>query len=88
MNAIPSIGKPRERLEGIKGSTPSPTSWPPGCRFHNRCPHVMDVCQHVPPLLVPVEVGGRDTGDGIVDVQPGRQVACHIYPESTPKEQW
>jgi len=86
MNAIPSIGKPRERLEGIKGSTPSPLNWPPGCRFHNRCPHVMDVCQNVPPLLAAAATGDRDTRDGIVLVQPGREVACHLYPESTPKE--
>jgi len=86
MNAIPSIGKPRERLEGIKGATPSPLNWPPGCRFHNRCPHVMAVCQDVPPILATVTTGDRDTGDGIVLVQPGREVACHLYPESTPKE--
>jgi oligopeptide/dipeptide ABC transporter ATP-binding protein len=84
MNAIPSISKPRERLDGIKGSTPSPLAWPPGCRFHNRCPHAMEVCLNVPPLLAAVEPSERDTRDGIVTVTDGRLVACHIYPESTP----
>jgi len=87
MEAIPAIGKPRERLEGIKGSTPSPFNWPPGCRFHNRCPYVMEICEHVPPLIAAVEPGERPTVEGVIPVQPGRQVACHLYPESTPKEQ-
>lgn len=84
MNAIPSIDKPRERLEGIRGSTPSPLDWPPACRFHNRCPHVMEVCKQLPPLLVPIETGERDTPDGVIDVTSGRQAACHLYSESTP----
>jgi peptide/nickel transport system ATP-binding protein len=86
MDAIPSISKPRERLEGIRGATPSPLAWPPGCRFHNRCPHVMDICQSVPPMIVPVTQGERETGVGTVLVVEGREVACHLYPESTPKE--
>ncbi len=86
MNAIPSIEKPRERLDGIGGSTPSPRNWPQGCRFHNRCPHAMDICATVPPLIVPAHPGLRETPGGTVDVLPGRQVACHLYPESTPAE--
>jgi oligopeptide/dipeptide ABC transporter ATP-binding protein len=86
MNAIPSIEKPRERLEGIGGSTPSPRNWPKGCRFHNRCPHAMEICTEVPPLIVPAKPGLRDTPGGSVDVIPGREVACHLYPESTPGE--
>ena len=87
MEAIPSIGKPRERLEGIKGSTPSPFNWPAGCRFHNRCPYAMEICERVPPQIAAVEPGERKTIDGLMMVQPGRQVSCHVYPESTPKEQ-
>jgi len=86
MHAIPAIGKPRERLEGIKGSTPSPFDWPPGCRFHNRCPHVMDVCERVPPMLATMQAGERDTVSGRIDVVPGRRAACHLYPESTPED--
>ena len=85
MAAIPSIDKPRERLEGIGGSTPSPRNWPQGCRFHNRCPKAMPVCTGVPPILAEVRPGPRDTMSGHVDVTPGREVACHLYPESTPE---
>jgi peptide/nickel transport system ATP-binding protein len=86
MEAIPAIGKPRERLEGIKGSTPSPFNWPDGCRFHNRCPYAMEICEHVPPRFAVIEPGDRETIDGPITVQPGRQVACHLYPESTTKD--
>jgi peptide/nickel transport system ATP-binding protein len=86
MNAIPAIGKPRERLDGIKGSTPSPLNWPPGCRFHNRCPHVMDICERVPPILATMETGERDTVSGRITVLPDRRAACHLYPESTPED--
>jgi len=86
MDAIPAIGKPRERLEGIKGSTPSPLNWPPGCRFHNRCPYVMEVCMRVPPILAAMETGERDTVSGRIALISGRRTACHLYPESTPAD--
>ncbi len=86
MKAIPSIGGTRERLEGIRGATPSPLNWPDGCRFHNRCPHVMDICQTTPPLLADVRSGERTVLGDPVDVREGRRVACHLYPESTPGE--
>lgn len=84
MSSIPSIDKPRERLEGIRGATPSPRNWPTGCRFHNRCPKAMPICTQVPPLLAPVEPGVRQTMSGEIEVDSGREVACHLYPESTP----
>ncbi len=34
-----------ERLISIKGSVPSLTHYPEGCRFHPRCPYVMDKCR-------------------------------------------
>lgn len=33
------------RLTSIKGSVPSLTNYPQGCRFHPRCPFVMDKCK-------------------------------------------
>lgn len=42
----PSIHKPKTLLHTIKGMVPSPTHYPEGCRFHPRCPHVMDICRH------------------------------------------
>ncbi|MGC4192620.1 MAG: ABC transporter ATP-binding protein [Thermomicrobiales bacterium] len=85
MRAIPAIGGSRERLQGIGGSTPSPIAWPDGCRFHNRCPRVMDICKSVMPVLAEVDAGTREIADGsTVEVLPDRLVACHLYPESNP----
>jgi oligopeptide/dipeptide ABC transporter ATP-binding protein len=59
----------RRRGTLIKGEIPSPINVPAGCRFANRCPHVMDVCRQVTPVLkLP-----RD--EPISD----RRVACHLY---------
>jgi oligopeptide/dipeptide ABC transporter ATP-binding protein len=52
--SMPRLGGPRKPLTPIKGMVPSATAWPPGCRFHPRCPEVMEVCTTEPPV---VEVG-------------------------------
>jgi len=49
----------------ITGEVPSAMRPPPGCRFHTRCPRVMDACRNVDPPMR--EMGG------------GRAVACHLY---------
>jgi len=61
---------PDERREEIilSGEIPSPLDPPPGCRFHTRCPQVMDRCRRDEPRLAP---------------ESGRLVACHLYPGST-----
>ena len=48
----------------LTGEVPNPTSPPPGCRFHPRCPKVMPKCRTDDPKLV-------DIGDGHL-------VACHL----------
>jgi peptide/nickel transport system ATP-binding protein len=38
---------------GIPGRIPQYLNPPPGCRFHTRCPHAMDVCgREKPPYFV------------------------------------
>ncbi|HKO15950.1 MAG TPA: ABC transporter ATP-binding protein [Gemmatimonadaceae bacterium] len=51
LSAMPRLGEARERLRTIPGTVPPPTSWPPGCRFHDRCPYAWERCvaEH-PPL--------------------------------------
>ena len=61
--AIPSLEK--RSVTGIPGLPPSPLKWPPGCRFHPRCPLAMEVCSREEPILRGV---GR-----------GRHIACHLY---------
>jgi oligopeptide/dipeptide ABC transporter ATP-binding protein len=60
---VPKPGRRRARAV-LKGDVPSPINPPSGCRFHTRCPHVMDVCRRIEPAL-------QDTG-------MGQQVACHL----------
>jgi oligopeptide/dipeptide ABC transporter ATP-binding protein len=50
--AAPRVDRPRAMLAAIPGSVPPATAWPPGCRFHPRCPHAWDRCvQNEPGLL-------------------------------------
>ena len=49
----------------ISGEVPSAMRPPLGCRFHTRCPSVMEVCKSVDPPM-------RDLG-------AGRTVACHLH---------
>jgi peptide/nickel transport system ATP-binding protein len=67
----PAIQRSRRsiRLQG-ELSVANATSPPSGCRFHPRCPHVMDICRTVapPPFSAP---------DGVV-------VHCHLH-EHGPK---
>ena len=53
LESITRIEQPRtDRLRPIPGLPPSLIFVPPGCPFHPRCRHVMDVCkEEVPPLL-------------------------------------
>ncbi len=58
MSAIP-IPDPTLKRERIilKGDVPSPVNPPSGCRFHPRCPVVMDHCSQEEPVF-------KDIGDG------------------------
>ncbi|MDP1835506.1 MAG: ABC transporter ATP-binding protein [Chlamydiales bacterium] len=42
----PTLETSRGDLHPIKGSVPSIRHYPEGCRFHTRCPFVMDICRH------------------------------------------
>lgn len=65
MKCIPDVRKPVKRLETIKGSVPDLIDPPSGCRFHPRCPFVMEICRTTKPVL-------KDVGNGHL-------VHCHLY---------
>jgi peptide/nickel transport system ATP-binding protein len=48
-------------LAVIPGVVPSPSRWPHGCRFHERCALVMDRCRKHAPDLLPDAGSGRST---------------------------
>lgn len=72
ISAIP-VPDPHRKAERqvITGDVPSPINPPSGCRFHPRCPYVMDECKHKVPLL-------RNVGET-------HRVACHLDFETVPE---
>jgi peptide/nickel transport system ATP-binding protein len=49
LQAYPSIFGEKEELKGIPGRPPDLRFPPSGCRFHPRCPYVMNVCSEEDP---------------------------------------
>lgn len=66
LSAIP-ISNPREKKERIilSGDVPSPANPPQGCKFHTRCPRVMDICKEMTPQMKEMETD--------------HHVCCHLY---------
>ena len=51
IGAVPHPDGTGTMPEVLPGEVPDPALPPLGCRFHPRCPHVMDVCRSVEPAL-------------------------------------
>jgi oligopeptide/dipeptide ABC transporter ATP-binding protein len=66
-NPVPDPTAPPKRII-LPGDVPSPLNPPAGCRFHPRCPEVMDVCKTVEPKLTQIGPPEKD-----------HQVWCHLY---------
>ncbi len=43
--SLAGFADPTMPLRPIKGTVPSPTSYPQGCKFHPRCPYAMEKCK-------------------------------------------
>jgi peptide/nickel transport system ATP-binding protein len=74
LGSLPRLDADVDRLVQIPGQPPSLLRPPPGCRFHPRCPYVMDKCKQVEPPLV-----------GISDA-PQHLQACHLDEETKDRE--
>lgn len=64
IKSIPRITKREGKLSAIAGAPPNMLYPPPGCRFHPRCPYVMDVCRTRPPGTT---------------MKDGESVRCFLY---------
>ncbi len=66
LDALPHPEAARDTpLVAIKGTPPTPQQIPPGCPYHPRCHHAVDVCSSDDPPLAPLN---------------GRRLACHVDP--------
>ncbi|MFP3157758.1 MAG: ABC transporter ATP-binding protein [Caldivirga sp.] len=64
MTSVPTLREDK-KLSFIPGEVPSLINPPSGCRFHPRCPYVMDICRREDPPMI--------------DLKDGRKVACWLY---------
>jgi len=65
----PVLSRSRKKTRP-QGEPPSPINPPSGCRFHPRCPHVMEVCKVKEPPLT--------------EIEPGYYVSCWLYTADKP----
>lgn len=66
IKSLPKLDERAERVS-IPGRPPALDNPPRGCRFHPRCPLVMDKCRTIDPETI--------------SPRPGHRVACHVVTE-------
>ncbi len=67
IQSLPEIGD-KSQKEGLSGAPPNLANPPSGCRFHERCPLVMDRCRTETPQMI-----------HLTDLH---RVACHLVEEA------
>jgi peptide/nickel transport system ATP-binding protein len=65
----PNVKRERTQIEAVPEPDVDMTS---GCRFRDRCPERMDICEEVPPML---------------SVGENHQTACHLYNDAIEEEE-
>jgi peptide/nickel transport system ATP-binding protein len=71
LQSLPSWEQRNQALQTIEGRVPPATSFPPGCRFAERCYKVHDNCREIDPVLLPIE--------------EAHSAACILYDEQLQK---
>jgi peptide/nickel transport system ATP-binding protein len=74
LGSLPRLDADMERLTQIPGQPPSLLNPPRGCRFHPRCPYVMNICKETEPELRPISD------------EPGHLQACHLDEQTKDRE--
>jgi peptide/nickel transport system ATP-binding protein len=74
LGSLPRLDVNVERLVQIQGQPPSLLNPPRGCRFHPRCPYVMEICKEKEPELLPVSH------------DPTHYQRCHLDEETKDRE--
>jgi peptide/nickel transport system ATP-binding protein len=74
LGSLPRLDADVERLTQIQGQPPSLLNPPRGCRFHPRCPYVMEICKTEQPALAPIST------------DPDHLQRCHLDEETKDRE--
>ncbi len=74
LGSLPRLDADVERLTQIQGQPPSLLNPPRGCRFHPRCPYVMEICKTAVPALAPIST------------DPNHLQRCHLDEETKDRE--
>src|SRR6266540_2073257 len=74
LGSLPRLDADVERLTQIQGQPPSLLNPPRGCRFHPRCPYVMEICKTAVPALAPIST------------DPDHLQRCHLDEETKDRE--
>jgi len=74
LGSLPRLDVNVDRLTQIQGQPPSLLNPPRGCRFHPRCPYVMEICKEKEPELLPVSH------------DPAHYQRCHLDEETKDRE--
>jgi len=76
----PKVEATRKRIV-LQGDVPSPINPPSGCRFHTRCPYVIDACKQVVPALVEIK---PDHFAACIRISPGQPNIESVAPGDAP----
>ena len=57
LKSIPNVSQKVDMLYSIKGTVPDSISYPPGCRFYDRCEENAPMCRECAQALLEVEAG-------------------------------
>jgi oligopeptide/dipeptide ABC transporter ATP-binding protein len=95
--SVPKLGRESERLETIPGTVPNPAKFPPGCKFHTRCPRTRALASGAGANDVISIKTGEDSGNvmrvcateepNLREVFGAHWAACHFaenYPTARP----
>jgi peptide/nickel transport system ATP-binding protein len=74
LGSLPRLDADVDRLTQIQGQPPSLLNPPRGCRFHPRCPYVMEICKTDVPALAPIST------------DPDHLQRCHLDEETKDRE--
>jgi oligopeptide/dipeptide ABC transporter ATP-binding protein len=75
LKSVPNIELDQDELYKMEGNPPNLLAPPSGCRFHPRCPQVMEVCPGNAPTLLPVDETNHEASCWLYQKAPQEAVA-------------